>query len=307
MEHEKSSTGASPRNQSTTEAAHRDSTFQSRLTDEASDAPDGSSRCSRLESRAAEMYCDILLSRAHFLFFSSLRTKDVTSSIDLYSQGKKVLEEAERICMGDKHFVGDQSIAKCWYVRGFHADIDGDKQNAVRCFEQATVFDKFYATLKRVMYYQHRRGDADEMDGYWSGQSQSSEYRNRAYRRGEVGSGKGEVQRSSLGSQDTESSAYRDLKALIRKAPQYPQPRSGESVMPLPVTPTSINHSTPVATPPTFRSPDRIGALMKELQEKPSRAAGRRPSEDLLNHFGEHGNPPENDPTSLLLDKKDAE
>ncbi len=290
MEREESPTSASPRRPSYTEAQQSNSTFGSLPDNETTDKQHGSFRSSPLERRAVEMYCDVLLGHAHFLFFNSKRVKDTTSSVDLYAQGKKILDEAEATCMKGKHPMSDQVIAKCWYVRGFRADIDRNKENAASYFEQAVEFDKFYETLKRVRHYQHREGDEEEIDGYWSRESRSSEYGNKAYRTGEVGSTESKVQRSSLESRNTGNTMDH-----VKKAPRSRDP----------VTPTSNRSSAPIVTPSITRSPDRIKELMDELRN-PAKAT-RRPSEDILNHFKEVGNSTQNDPLTLLLEKRQAE
>ncbi|EXJ84528.1 hypothetical protein A1O3_05197 [Capronia epimyces CBS 606.96] len=117
---------------------------------------------STLRQDSVELYAEILLSRAHSAFFMSA-TDYREARQDSFHQGKAALEEAERLCMSGEQTAKKRLIAKCWYVRGFLADVCGDNEHAAKHFQQAVELDESYKRLERVQLHLQCLEDAEQV------------------------------------------------------------------------------------------------------------------------------------------------
>ncbi|OCT44883.1 hypothetical protein CLCR_05893 [Cladophialophora carrionii] len=278
---------------------------------------DHRARSSWIESGAVELYCQALLSRAHFLFFNSI-PEDVEFRTDLFIQGKEALEEAEALCMSDRYSVSDRLMAKCWYIRGFLADVSGDRPGAADCFEQATRLDanNMYTTLKRVRWYRQWQENDQELGDMWSSDIDQSSERGRPlfhHPLGEVESSDGLMRAGTSNSHEFRNSALFDfLKLDITSRPRPQDSRSREvattvttSPQPTtPKTPTTLHHSPPIETPPHARASGAVDLFMKQLIEEPSKAI-RRASEETHKILMQHVNSPEKDASLLAAARED--
>ncbi|EXJ94242.1 hypothetical protein A1O1_02635 [Capronia coronata CBS 617.96] len=121
------------------------------------------------------LYAEILLSRAHLAFFITA-LDDTEAQQDSLHQGKAALEEAERLCLSEKP-VNKHLLAKCWYVRGFLADIFGEDADAKRHFTQAVGLDESYKSLQRVHGHLQRIEDTEELNEMWDAASSKGKAR----------------------------------------------------------------------------------------------------------------------------------
>ncbi|ETI21208.1 hypothetical protein G647_07553 [Cladophialophora carrionii CBS 160.54] len=280
---------------------------------------DHRARSSWIESGAVELYCQALLSRAHFLFFNSI-PEDVDFRTDLFIQGKETLEQAEALCMSDRYSVSEQLMAKCWYIRGFLADVGGDRRGAADCFEQATRLDanNMYANLKRVRWYRQWQENGQELGDMWSSDIDRPSERGRPlfhHALGEVEPNDGLTRAGTSNSHDSRNSALFDfLKLDITSRPRPQDSRSREAAptpLPLPLpqptmptTPTTLHHSPPIETPPHARAFGAVDLFMKQLIEEPSKAI-RRASEETHKILMQHVNSPEKDASLLAAARED--
>ncbi|KAL2438704.1 hypothetical protein ABEF95_013137 [Exophiala dermatitidis] len=125
---------------------------------------------STLEQRLIELYVQTLLSRAHLAFFISA-CDDTDVHEDSFHQGKAALEEAERLCMSRERPLNSLLVAKCWFVRGFLADVCGEHGSALRSFQQAVELDDTYKELKRVQWHFQRDEDSQGFSDGWDSSS----------------------------------------------------------------------------------------------------------------------------------------
>ncbi|EHY52600.1 hypothetical protein HRR83_006907 [Exophiala dermatitidis] len=125
---------------------------------------------SSLEQRLIELYVQTLLSRAHLAFFISA-CDDTDVQEDSFHQGKAALEEAERLCMSRERPLNSLLVAKCWFVRGFLADVCGEHESALRSFQQAVELDDTYKELKRVQWHFQRDEDSQGFSDGWDSSS----------------------------------------------------------------------------------------------------------------------------------------
>ncbi|EXJ55650.1 hypothetical protein A1O7_08579 [Cladophialophora yegresii CBS 114405] len=308
MEPEESLSGASPHGSPDSESPASPRDGGSQHTRETPKTKDHPVQSSWIESGAVELYCQALLSRAHFLFFNSI-PEDVDFRMDLFLQGKEALEEAEASCQSNRYSVSDQLMAKCWYIRGFLADVSGNRPSAAACFEHATRLDgQMYANLKRVRWYRQWQEDAQELGDMWSKFSDLDRFSERSQQPlhhglGEVESNEGLTRVGTSNSHETRHSVlFNFLKRDITNRPRPQDSRSREyPVTPPPqaTTPTSsLTHSPPIVTPPHARGFGAVDLFMKQLIEEPSRAK-RRASEETHKLLMQHVNSPEKD-ASLL-------
>lgn len=119
-----------------------------------------------LELLAIELHANVLLNRAHFLFSTS--RCDVEQAEEIRDRGRVALDQAEDLCMSHKHPVSELLKAKCWYVRGFLADLTRDCSSAWHCFQEALKLNEDYRNLKTIQAYLHRHEDEEEMSDMWS-------------------------------------------------------------------------------------------------------------------------------------------
>jgi tetratricopeptide (TPR) repeat protein len=157
-------------------ASHQPEDTSSTPTDgenESKSRPQSGLGISQIELAAIELYAEILLSRAHFLFFTAVG-KNLALDAEKLEQGKAALEKAEKLCMSGDYPVGNSLMAKCWYLRGFLADIDGDLDNAVACFTEAARTDDKFGKFQRVQWVLHHQEDAALMPNAWN--SEGSPY-----------------------------------------------------------------------------------------------------------------------------------
>lgn len=119
---------------------------------------------SPLQLDLIELHTEILLSRAHLAFY--IFAEDGTEAQgDRLHEGKAALEEAERLYMSQDRVVNKLLEAKCWYMRGFLADVCGEQEQATKHFQRAVGLDETYKQLKRVQWLLQRDGDAEEFNG----------------------------------------------------------------------------------------------------------------------------------------------
>ncbi|KAI1624927.1 hypothetical protein EDD37DRAFT_370957 [Exophiala viscosa] len=115
---------------------------------------------------AVELHANVLLNRAHFLFSTS--RCDVERAEDMCTRGRAALDEAEDLCMSHKYPVSRLLQAKCWFVRGFLADLTRDRSSAWQCFQEALKLDDGYRNVRTVQRYLNRHADEEEMADMWS-------------------------------------------------------------------------------------------------------------------------------------------
>ncbi|KIW64188.1 hypothetical protein PV04_09141 [Phialophora macrospora] len=308
MEHERQFPSASSDGHPESESSASARDPESQPTHDTAENNGDSVRSSWSENRAVELYCEVLLGRAHFLFFHSI-LEDVDFRTDLFVQGRAALEEAETLCMSDRYSVSDQLIAKCWYIRGFLADASGDGPIAAESFEQATKFDgRTYANLNRVRWYQQRQENDQELDDLWDELDQSSDRGKKSPRPGEAESNDGFTKPGvASNSPDVRKSAlFNFLELDIKNRPRPQDSRSGRMETPPrpPTTPTTVHHSPPIDTPPHARGSGAVDVFMKQLIEEPSRAK-RRASEETHKILMQHINSPEKDPSLIAAARED--
>ncbi|KAK4946685.1 hypothetical protein LTR10_014187 [Elasticomyces elasticus] len=118
------------------------------------------------ELLAVELHVNVLLNRAHFLF--SVSRCDVERAEDMCTRGRVALDEAEDLSMSHKYPVSEFLQAKCWFVRGFLADLTRDRSSAWQCFQEALKLDDDYRNVKTVQRYLDRHADEEEMNDMWS-------------------------------------------------------------------------------------------------------------------------------------------
>ena len=120
----------------------------------------------KAELLAVELHANVLLNRAHFLFSTS--RCDIERVEDMCTRGRDALDEAEDLCMSHKYPVNELLQAKCWFVRGFLADLTRDRSSAWQCFQEALQLDDGYRNVRTVQRYLNRHADEEEMADMWS-------------------------------------------------------------------------------------------------------------------------------------------
>ena len=231
-----------------------------------------------LLGEATDLYCEVLLIRAHSLFYSSIRAEPIPGSREsdpdpgdeLFDAGQKSLDEAGVYCMGGKQFISQRVNAKYWYVSGFKFDSKLDRKNAEDCFRRAIDLDESYKHLSRPKWYLDRQVGEDELSDMWNESEASSPRRNKTYIMGEIGSPRGSIRPGSSASRS------------------YPSPRSIKASPANPRTPSTVTHSWPTSTstgssaiPPTpstvtRKHPWLADQLMQELKDAPLRERKNR-------------------------------
>ncbi|KAJ9604499.1 hypothetical protein H2200_011335 [Cladophialophora chaetospira] len=276
MEYEDDLPAASPRENSDTEASPSDATFQSHT----SENNVYLNAISHRERRAIELYLEVVLSRAHLLFFNAARARK-----DEHAQLATILlERVEKTCLTYEGSELDRIRAKCWYVKGFRKDLDGDEQNAHEYFENATDLDGKYRGHQRVEYYLASGDIEEDLDMAWDRSSPPSRPEKRSYPLGEVDSP--DARESVL-----YSALMDDVEELAG-----PSNRDPGQVTPPPTTPTHVHH-----TPP-----HEVDRFINKILEAPSKAAVRKPSRDIMKKLAQHPNSPEKDESLLLAAELEA-
>ncbi|KIY01369.1 uncharacterized protein Z520_02921 [Fonsecaea multimorphosa CBS 102226] len=226
--------------------------------------PEGDS----LEHLALELYVETLLSRAHALLFNSIRD-DVNGQDTLFDRGKEILEEAVSLCLSRQYSVSNALIAKCWYMRGFLADISGDDDNALRSFVQAASLDASYKSLQRVLWYLRNQDDLDELFEAWDDPEEPVESRNDEYHVGEPDSHSDAASTMSPPSVHTENSRHSELFQFLLRDINNNGLTEDKLIkgIPSPVfAPRWPHHLPPIATPHNglVTPTDRVDQLVLE-------------------------------------------
>ncbi|EXJ75109.1 uncharacterized protein A1O5_01805 [Cladophialophora psammophila CBS 110553] len=254
-----------------------------------------------LENAALELYADISLSRAHFLLFNSDRD-DVGAQENLFDRGKEVLEEAVLLCFSGQYSVSKALVGKCWYLRGFLADVSGDDENALRCFIQATNLDENYKTLQRVRWHLQRQEDVELFEA-WDEPDQPIETIDIEYRLGEPDSANDMAPTTSTPSSDRSNFRQSDLYHYLMYDINHKDLKEGQLLEcdPLAVTTSyRLQHLPPIATPYNANLMDSVDALVQEIINGPGAATrASRDTHDALKGFK---NSPVKDPFLVRLE-----
>ncbi|KIX08217.1 uncharacterized protein Z518_02873 [Rhinocladiella mackenziei CBS 650.93] len=206
---------------------------------------------STFELTAIELYAEVLLSRAHFLFFNSIRGDIGSRGPSLFHEGKGALEEAETLCMSGQYSVSTESVAKCWYVRGFLADVTRDNDNAVYYFRKAIELDEKYKNLKRVRWHLQRQEDMTELEDMWDdmgslmGSWTSSKGQTDLSLENEMAASRLVRSHESFRNSALFERLMRDVQETLSK----PRPLDVSNM-----SPTQSSYSTPLATPQSANS-----------------------------------------------------
>ncbi|OAP57465.1 hypothetical protein AYL99_08203 [Fonsecaea erecta] len=249
-----------------------------------------------LENVALELYVETLLSRAHLLLFNS-NHDDINAQENVFDRGKKLLEEAVSMCFSGQYSVRRTLIAKCWYVRGFLADISGDDENTSGCFTQAARLDENYKSLQRVRWHLERQEDFDELFKAWYDAEGPVESRIDGYRLGEPDPDSDAAPTTSFTSANTPNFRHSELYELLlsdinNKALQEDEPMEGNSS---PVFPSHQPHHLPpiAAAPYNGLLTDWVDQLVLEKIYGPG--AGRQASQETRRALKECENSPVRD------------
>lgn len=129
--------------------------------DTVSEAQDPASNIlSEGELLAIELFTNTLLARAHFLFFlAALPGTPPHKRNALLEEADLALQEAEELSISGAYPIDNELKAKCWYVKGFGADTNGDHHNAVESYKKAIEIDNEYETFEGVRRNLHRQED----------------------------------------------------------------------------------------------------------------------------------------------------
>ena len=290
MENEKEQVGEEPHRPSENESpATSDSIPQPPVTNEGTKTNDQSDHISAYEFHATELYCDILLSRAHFLFFASI-SEQADSKVDNFALGNDILQEAETYCTNGDYPPSEELVVKCWYVRGFMADVKGDKDNAERDLIEAANLDERYAEYKRVKWYLRRREDRRDLSDAWS-EDPASRPGSMDYVMGDNDSADGQICPPSVKSSVSQAdSLYRAFRQTTKQRPK--------DINTEPSSPTTT--SGPMTTPSWVRNlPSMIDDFVKTKKNEPPQTTRRKPSEETQQVLRQHPNSPKRDPFVL--------
>ncbi|KIW21463.1 hypothetical protein PV08_02043 [Exophiala spinifera] len=132
--------------------------------------PDGrvSYTVSADELLAIELFANTLLARIHFIFFlAALPDTPHNKRNALLEEADAALHEAEELCMSGTYPIRYELKAKYWYVRGFGADTNRDRRNAVESYRKAIEMDSEYEAyegVRRTLYAQEEDEEEDEDD-----------------------------------------------------------------------------------------------------------------------------------------------
>ncbi|KIW98075.1 uncharacterized protein Z519_01659 [Cladophialophora bantiana CBS 173.52] len=254
-----------------------------------------------LENAALELYADILLSRAHFLLFNSDHD-DVSARENLFDRGKEVLEEAVLLCLSGQYSVSKALVGKCWYLRGFLADVSGDDENALRCFIQATNLDENYKSLQRVRWHLRRHEDVGLFEA-WDEPDLPAETRDIEYRSGEPDSDNDTAPTTSTPSSDRSNFRQSDLYHYLMYDINHKDMKEGpllEGDSPPVTTSYHLHHLPPIATPYNATMMDSVDALVQEIINGPGAATrASRETHEALKGFR---NSPVKDPFLVRLE-----
>ncbi|KIW33822.1 uncharacterized protein PV07_00642 [Cladophialophora immunda] len=256
-----------------------------------------------LENVALELYTEILLGRAHLLLFSSGRD-DVSAQDNLFDRGKEVLEEAVSLCFSGQHPVSKALVAKCWYMKGFLADVSRDDENALSCFIQATDLDDSYKSLERVRWHLRRREDLEELFEAWDHPDGPFESQIDGYRLGEPDSDHDAAATPSSPTATTPNSRHSQLYEFLMSdinntdlKVHEPAPGDSSSVF----SPYQPHHLPPIATPHKAFLTDRVDQLVQEKINGPG--AERRASQETREALKESQYSPVRDPFLLRVEE----
>jgi hypothetical protein len=256
------------------------------------------------ELAAIELYCQVLLSRAHILFFRSIREGGDFEANIFSARGKDILEEAESYFVTGRYAVSDRLIAKWWYIRGFLSDIGKDQRNATRCLREARALDPRYANFKRVDWYLNPKKNGGEGSDEWSPMSRPSPRVNMALFNPDRPSGEFTRPPSLASDASHDSSLFHSLRQETRKS--LPKDIHIEPKTPTQQTPhrSSIRASTPSDV---RRMPNEVDIFIQKKMNEPSKAtkANRKPSEETRRALHEHEYSPDKDAFVLATKRED--
>ena len=286
------------------EATYSEYESQSHISSRVTENHNHARQSSKYLNRAIEQHYEVLLSRAHLLFFRFLYqdaqkekkenpspgNEKVLPLRDFLSEGLEIFHEAESFCMSGS-YRSKQLLAKYWYVRGFLADTGGDDDSAERYFLDANSLDRNYWSLQRVRRLVQRHENDEELLDAWGEKDRPSERENVAYTPGDIDSA-GDYTRplSSASNVSKADILFRSLQAEAQKTP-----------------PQDIATKSETSTPATRSSADstKFEEFIHKKMYGPSTPKKRKGSEETRKLLMEHENSPEKDAFVLAVARQE--